>query len=255
MTPALENLILNNKAVYKTLNIGTSGVGTLPNPNSRTIIVTDIIYHSFCDNMNVCDPTGYTWDNLSDGTMAKFLGVLHTLRLKAKNDIAYTFRESFRPVYNPATDRIKLFPGEPMVIKTYFVANETIKIDIKRNNNINQWQFDSQYCPDESNEEEFPLGYGRISSSYRRRAIQRVRYYPSVLPNPTALDETMYIPMGVRNPGLYNNSLRTESDFRMRYALVEPQTAPTAGNYNNFPVVTLGYVEITDKYKTNQLSA
>jgi hypothetical protein len=237
ITPILERLILEGKAVFKTHNHGASGVGTIPNPNGSTIIVTDIIYSPFIDTNQI---------NVSINEVFAQSAVLHTLKLQAKQKIAnWTFKDSFKINVN-ADGEYFTTPEPPTVLNTFFVATDDIQINIKAFKTASQFETVIDFVPDETNEIKYPLGYGVTQDLKKLLAVKIFR-------EQDAFSNFVNIsPLGNRYPSYFNGLQNEKHDFTANNNLNLNEVVPNTG-YNTFPIITFQYVELLEKYTVTDI--
>lgn len=242
ITPELERLILQRKAVFKTHNHGVSGVGTIPNPNNRTIIVTGFIYQPFVDY-----PDNISAADLKIFQEGKFI---HTLRLSAKeNNANWTFRDTFKTNQISSTAYM-ILPEKPIQVDTFFVANENINIDIFGFNTVQDWDTSSQvFCPVDSDEEILPSGYGKITDAVGERA-QNIQSFDTAQSG----NIQTIVPLGPRAKA-YSQIPNVKFDFTGDVPLIMPtfNVDKFAIDYVCFPIVTFQYVELLEKYTVGNI--
>ncbi len=240
ITPLLEKLILERKAVFKTFNHGASGVGTLPNPNNRTIIITKIIYHPFLDyNDNIANYP--TFANF----IANYSHFIHTLRLVSKENVAdWTFRDSFNLIRD--NGEMFLTPAEPVIIDTYFTANENVQISIFGFTNIQDLLPTIDGCPIKSVQPTYPQGYGVDGDPVFLTSIQVLKS-----DNQNGVTE-YYYPLGKKS------GINIANEARFNFAANERIAQLDGGSFDRdflkFPMITFQYVELLDKYSASSIT-
>ena len=236
ITPILERLILENKAEYKTHNHGIGGVGTIPNPNNRTIVVTDIIYFPFVHNgggVNTFPNTAAAFNAfLANGQL------IHTLKMQAKQKVCkYTFRDEYN--LKTVEDSLYVLPSAPVKVDCYFMAFEDIHINLK-SFNIGQIFTDVSKCSSSSKEEQVPLGYGTendVNASITVKLVTQTDDFGNIL---------NYCPVGKRDSSATLSPENKILDFVGLNAINAAVNADA--NYAGWPVIQFGYVELYDKY-------
>lgn len=250
ITPILERLLLEQKAIYKTHNHGVGGVGTIFNPDNRTIIVTDITYHPFIDGDS-------SFSNTPQGLNGFLLNsrFIHTLKLQAKENICnWTFKDNFKltnireagiGIDGKITDLIIVTPDAPVKHDCFFIANEDIHINIKALDGIIAHN-DSPMEP-QSKEEKVPLGYGTVND------LQNLTTVKLAVLEDDFSNQFSYFPAGDRDVINYALPFPKMTQFNMLYKLKVPVLAYQKSGVNSFPVITFGYVELNSKYKISDI--
>ncbi len=239
ITPFLEKLILERRAVVKTHNHGVGGVGTIPNPNNRTIVVTDILYHPFIDNNEVIGG-----NKLKDLFTNYSAGVMHTLKLESKqNNISWTLRDNFKLFETGG--QIFVMPAEPVKIDTFFIAHEDVNVDIMRFRPIKDWGINFGPLQPSSKESPYPSGYGDTSNAQFLISAIFTQF----------TDEfgnfVFMSPLGKR-AGTSISTPNVQHNFVASHALQLPANRENY-NYTDFPLITFQYVEILEKYSVGSL--
>lgn len=239
ITPILEKLLLEQKAVYKTHNHGLGGVGTIFNPDNRTMIITDITYHPFIDGaISFLNTSIDLQQFLQDSRF------IHTLKLQAKENILnYTFKDNFK--LQEIDKRFYVIPDAPVKLDCFFIANEDVHINIK------SVDFDTvipnfvNSVSPPSNEENIPLGYGTSNNPSNLTTVL----------NSSFTDDFSniynYFPVGNRDALALATATAKLTEFIALYKL--SQGGGFRKGTNNFPIITFGYVMLNSKYKISDI--
>lgn len=216
ITPLLEKLILSGNAKFMTQNIGGGGAGTIPCPDSQTIVVTSFIWNPFND-FNTNDP------------LRADLRTLHTLRLRADGkEVAFNLRDTFI-TQGVAPDLYRMF-NSPQQYNCFFVAKSDIQTGITVFEGNDTWIVDFSTIPASANEPD-NNGYG---FSPVLRSVQTVNRNIDILG--FERDPAVIVPGGLK-----------ANQFLDGYGLVNRLINPTADPQQRntaYPAVTFNYVLI-----------
>lgn len=224
LTPKLEQLIWEAKAEYKTWNIGTNSAQLFV-PADKTIIITEVFYEAFIDSGEPNFDVPENWHNRANKLL------IFQSQNRRKTLLA-------RSVFWPGIGIINNFNKYDV----YFPFNETLNFFIASFNPPNSWVITPNVAPVGSDAKRPPLGYGQAGDG-GLPAITRISMaaVSEVRPqkNTPAAIQTSFEDFQV---GISGSTIG-----------VNPSTdASGVGNYQ-FPMITVGYVEINENLKQNFL--
>lgn len=226
LSPILEQLVLEGKAEFKTMQTGGSAMATVPCLQGKMIVIVGFIWHGFTDediNAEAADPT------------RAFEKAIHTMRLRTssgKKRCYWTFRDSilFQRREELGKELVTFPPGQ--FYPCYFVSQDDVQVDVWK---FNTGAFVGSFAGVNPafNEPQSPQGYLGLSVAQQGFTSEGARI--SFL--------------GVRNQQIAGASGTMRSEFydeiQGTNVLADYDAFNGARTYA-FPLVTFQYVQINE---------
>ena len=228
LTPELERLILKGKAEYIQFNVGVGGVTTITVPEKCYIVITDIIWTPFLD---------VEFFSSEESQVLFEQRAVKQLQLRSLNkNVNWIFRDSMLIVQDATGDNRSVKLDPPTQYHCFHKFTEDVRVDIVVLPGTFNWTVDSfAVMPDGSGEEEQPNGYGTVTGG-GVSTVQKVTLNPG---------GTAYYPPGFSRLGLQPAGRDTDqfhTDYQPGFELQNPVTL---GTNQSYPIITFGYVQIT----------
>lgn len=217
LTTGLESWIQKGKAEFKTFCFGGSGVGTIPIPKNKFIIITDFDYFYFSDFVDFPD------------TLSRTVFQVQFRSQKSTNH--FIIRNDVIPIGNPPD--IALLAIGYFKKDTYMVHEGNVQLDIVNVPDTETWVTTYSTLPSVSNEAPQPVGYGVLAAG--QPATRRIDFSATenYLPLTKLRDD---IPAG----NFYREQFKV--DVNAANKLNPVNADPTIGNYS-YPIMNISYVE------------
>ena len=226
LTPHLENLIHEGKALYKTAVLGVGVVSTIVVPDNSYAVITDILYYPYLDNNK--PPYGTPEEMMT----APFINQVW-IRSKLGNN-HFVFRPSIGGWH--VNGNVGSYPSiDKVQVNTYLIHDGVIKFSLSQLDSPSQWlSTDIAPLQDISNEES--TGYGSSSVLPGLNVLKGVRFSNGEWYRP---------PTTVRDPQPAN--VTGMDQYRQNVSV--PQTLVVGTNVQAIPILNIGYVQIQGKPK------
>lgn len=263
ITPILEKLILRGDANYTVVSHAYGMFGRIPCPDGKIIIIEKIIWYPFLNPIKWI-VGGLTWNQF-------FQYCEYQLKIDGKKTITkYQFRNALNVTLSPGVTPINwdaainindfqnvlLQPGEPIIIDTFLVCTDHIKLTISRNDCINDFAGSTYGILNErATEQPSPNGMGGVGTLLElvQKNIDATRQYLN--PPSTEYDDTLTVNPQYREN--YSNMINPSGSGLATGAnsqLQLPANDPTFFKnfpYSTMPLITFGIVYINENAASN----
>jgi len=219
VSPYLEKLIWEGKAVFKVANIGGSTRNVIEVPDNVQLVITSITFYPPLDG-NESDPSQYMNRRLFQATI-----------FNSRSSYSYLFRSNNSFSQIEGSGQLGN-PGEPITYQTYMVFKDSFVVNfILGGSLINST---TGYASPEGFSKQPPVDFGSSASPVRYQTIVSSDFVGAVTTMNLIPGGTGYIPPTSNNP--YSFSLLFPIDPNT--ALSDPYTL------QGMPIMVLSYVEI-----------
>lgn len=235
----LEELIWEGRGRNRSWATGGAGVFRIPVQKNTFIIVYQITWHPYLPiqqaaNVNLAS---FINDSRIDNTSGLFL-------YTTKNRWYHNFRANYSVVTNPPGDLYYPSPGAPVVLDTYFVANENVRGNVCRVRNEPELWANTDFTAmrDESDELGLAQGYGTVSTPNAGATLKQWSF-------PLAGDAAIY-PTADQSPLAPVSDQDASYEFQnmtgANIQILNPNAlAASEQNGMNYPLINFQYVEIS----------
>lgn len=225
LTPYLETLIHQGKAIYKTAVVGAGAASAVVIPNNTYAVLTDLLYYPYMDNEGVNYGTP---DNID---IKPFINQVWIRSRLGNNHFL------FRP--NIDTLHVDGSNAHPFIghvsVNTYLIHDGVIRISVSQIDSPTQWvSVDNSALPDISNEES--AGYGTASIAPNLAVLKGIQFSNNQWYRP---------PTNVRDPQPANVS--GGDQYRQNPSAGFNQRTGIGSSNQAVPILNIGYVQIQGK--------
>jgi len=236
ITPYLEQLIWEGKAITRSWAIGGGGVSRIPVTKNTFIIIYGITFHPFLDESR----NGPTLQDFQEETRRSNI---HSLLLySSKYKWMHNFRTWLSAVTSAADSMTFGMPGVPLHIPCYILFDENVRVNVQRVNSAPEGWLNPDFntMPGTSDELASSQGYGFQGSATPQNTLRSWNF-------PLAGDSAVYpnadqVPLQAANAADATYQFETKGG---NGTLFNPTTFPAIDqNGMNFPLINFDYVEI-----------
>jgi hypothetical protein len=222
LTEALQEAIATGKAVFKTWSVGGSGVGTIPVPRKKFIVIIDFDYHYFIDF-----PTEGEIPN--DFSLRRSVYQLEFRSEFSQN--SFIIRNPL--VFAPGEEKQQIVEFEPYHKDTYLVHSGDVQVNIVNVPDAAGWITTYSKLPALSNESPLPMGYGIDPAGVE--AVRKIIFAPG----------EQYLPLTRSRDDIA--AVNPQDQFRVNVNAINKLNdvrKEPIGNYG-YPIVNVQYVEFS----------
>ncbi len=231
LTPGLEEAIQKGYATYKTFVLGGSGVGTIPIPNDRFLVITDFDFHYFCDF-----PEGMaSLEELILFVQSRSVFQLEFRSTKSQNHFGIRNKLALTVV----GEAIVSIPQGHYHKDCYLVHQENVAVNILNVPDTSLWTTVYSPLPAKSQENPQPVGYGIAGQP----AVRKIDFNPAL--SQIVLPLTQYRD-DIAPGATYREQFRVNVNADNKLNDVFKDAFFEVGNYS-YPLVNVGYVEFSKR--------